>query len=68
MATIVVKALNVRNALAGARKHLGLKLKDSRMTIQSGGEDGLYRCHLADGTIVEVITQQQATTEVIACE
>lgn len=45
---------NVLNCLSAARKVAGLKLKTSRETLRSGGEDGCYRCTLADGTIVEV--------------
>jgi hypothetical protein len=38
---------------SAVRRHLGLKLKDSRESMRSGGEDGLWRVHLADGTIIE---------------
>jgi hypothetical protein len=46
---------NVRNCLAAARRLLGVALDDSRETCRSGGEDGLYRVHLANGDIVEVL-------------
>lgn len=44
----------VRNALTKAREVAGLDLNASREKLRSGGEDGLYRVHLADGNIVEV--------------
>lgn len=49
-----VRSNNVRNGLSAARKVLGIKLKGSREIIRSGGEDGLYRCTLADGHVIEV--------------
>lgn len=49
-----VRANTVRNGLNAARQLLGLKLRDSREVIRSGGEDGLYRCTLANGLVVEV--------------
>ncbi len=50
---IEVTGNTVRACCATARRRLGLKLQDSRERIRSGGEDGLYRVHLTDGTIVE---------------
>ncbi len=50
---IEVAGNTVRACCAEARRRLGLKLHDSRERIRSGGEDGLYRVHLADGTVVE---------------
>lgn len=49
---------SIRSALAEARRVGNLKLNDSRETLRSGGEDGLYRVHLADGTIVETTVVQ----------
>jgi hypothetical protein len=54
MAHVVgVSASNIQHACSAARKSLGIKFKDSREVLRSGGEDGLWRVHLADGTIVE---------------
>jgi len=44
---------NIRSILAAVRRSAQLPLKDSREVLRSGGEDGLYRVHLADGTVVE---------------
>ena len=65
---VAVKSHAVRSACHAARRRLGLKLNDSREIIRSGGEDGLYRVHLADGTIVECTITQSARTEVLAVE
>lgn len=53
----------VRNALAEARRVAGLTLADSREKIRSGGEDGLYRCHLEGGHIVEVAVWPRAKAD-----
>lgn len=60
---ISATANSVRNALACARRVAGLKLNFSREVLRSGGEDGLYRVHLADGTVVEVTTRARAKAE-----
>jgi hypothetical protein len=65
---IAVRAHAVRSACVLARKHLGLKLSESREVLRSGGEDGLYRVHLADGTIVECTIQQRAKAEILAVD
>lgn len=54
---------NVRNALAKAREVAGLDLNTSREEMRSGGEDGLYRVHLADGNIVEVTLTPRTKSE-----
>lgn len=54
MQVVQASGTTVNSALARARELLGLKLKDSREVVRSGGEDGLYRCHLASGDVVEV--------------
>jgi hypothetical protein len=51
---------NIRACLAYARKKWGLKLRDSREELRSGGEDGLYRVHLQRGYIVECTIRQHA--------
>lgn len=45
---------NLRNAVAKARNVAGLDYKTSQEVLRSGGDDGCWRVHLADGTIVEV--------------
>jgi hypothetical protein len=60
---ISATANSVRDALACARRVAGLKLKHSREVLRSGGEDGLWRGHLADGTVVEVATRAHAKAE-----
>jgi hypothetical protein len=64
---ISAQAHAVRSALAAARKVANLKLTDSRETLRSGGEDGCYRCHLADGTIVEatIIQRSRASAHIV---
>jgi hypothetical protein len=64
---IISSASTVRDALACARRVANLKLADSREVTRSGGEDGCYRCHLADGTIVEVtlISHSKATATMV---
>ena len=57
---IIACAGQVRSALSAARKLAGVDLKSSRELLRSGGEDGLYRCHLANGMIVEVTVLQYA--------
>lgn len=64
MTTVSVKSHAVRSAVAAARRHLGLERKASLEVCRSGGEDGLYRVTLADGTVVEASIVQHATTEV----
>lgn len=51
---VTASAHSVRNALAAARRVAGLDRKTSAEVVRSGGEDGLYRSTLADGTVVEV--------------
>ena len=65
---VTVKSHAVRSACHAARQHLNLELNNSREILRSGGEDGLYRVHLADGTIVECTIVQSARTEVLAVE
>lgn len=57
----------VRNALAEARRVAGIDLKTSREVLRSGGEDGCYRVHLADGTIVElaVVPRTKAAAHIV---
>lgn len=68
MANQVVQASggNIQSICAAVRRKLGLKLQDSRETLRSGGEDGLYRVHLADGTIVEATVIPRTRSEVFA--
>lgn len=61
---VEVSGNSVRNCLAAVRRKLGLKLSESREEMQSGGEDGLYRVHLSDGTIAEVSVIHRAKVEV----
>lgn len=49
-----VRSNNVRNGLAMSRKLLGWPLKGHREVTRSGGEDGLYRCTLECGKVIEV--------------
>lgn len=44
---------NIRNILAAVRRANNLSLEDTREVTRSGGEDQLYRVHLANGDIVE---------------
>lgn len=44
---------NILNCLAEARRVGGLKLKESREQMRSGGDDGLWRVHLNGGHVVE---------------
>jgi hypothetical protein len=67
MTIVSVRSHSVRSACAAARRHLGISLYDSREKYRSGGEDGLYRVHLRDGTIVECTIVQRAKTEVLEC-
>ncbi len=60
---VQVMGPDVRACCAAVRRHLGLKLKDSREVIRSGGEDGLYRVTLANGVIVEATVVAHARTE-----
>lgn len=55
-AHVYATGATVRDALAAARRLLGIALQASRETIRSGGEDGCWRCHLASGHIIEVAT------------
>ena len=68
MTVIAVRASSIRDACAFARRQLGLHLKDSRETLRSGGEDGLYRVHLSEGTIVEVTTAHHSKAELLAVD
>jgi hypothetical protein len=68
MVTVGVKSHSVRSACAAARRHLGVKLIDSRVRIKSGGEDGIYRVTLWDGTVVACMIVQRAKTEVLYVE
>ena len=45
---------SVKHALSAARKLCGYPFSESREVIRSGGEDGLYRCTLENGAIVQV--------------
>lgn len=60
---ISAQANSVRSALAKARQVAGIRLRESRETIRSGGEDGCYRCTLSDGTVVEVTTVQHSRAQ-----
>ena len=54
MTTIVqASGPSIRAICALVRRRLGIVLRDSREVLRSGGEDSMYRVHLADGTIVE---------------
>lgn len=44
----------VRNALRAARRVSLKKFGDSKEVFRSGGEDGLYRVHLSDSSVVEI--------------
>jgi hypothetical protein len=68
MTTVATIAPTVQASLAAARRHLGIKLKDSREIIRSGGEEGLYRSTLADGTIVETTVKRNSTTQILVVE
>lgn len=59
---------NVKSCLSHARVTAGLKLSASREKIRSGGEDGLYRVELADGTIVEctIISRSRADSFIVS--
>ena len=63
MRIVSAKANSVRAALACARRVAGLKLADSRELTRSGGEGGLYRCTLAEGTVVEVTIAPRSKSE-----
>lgn len=54
---------SVKSCLSAARAVLGVKFKDARETLRSGGEDGLYRVHLANGVVVECSLVQHACAE-----
>lgn len=55
---------SVRSICAAARRLAGLKLRDSREVLRSGGEDGLYRIHLADETVVECTVKPHGVVSV----
>lgn len=59
---------SIRSCLAEARRVAKLDLNTSRLRIQSGGEDGLYRCHLQDGTIVECTVIQHGRSSAYIME
>lgn len=65
---IAVRANSVRDGCSLARSHLGLRLRETRERIRSGGEDGLWRVTLNGGTVVEVSTVSHAHAEVLAVE
>ncbi len=56
---------SVRSCLSEARRVAGFDLKASRELLRSGGEDGLYRVHLANGAIVEctVVSRSAASAQ-----
>lgn len=55
----------VRAALTAARKLVGLGRNESIEILRSG-EDGLYRCHLSSGHIVQVtVTRGEAATAAV---
>jgi hypothetical protein len=58
---------SVRYALSAARRAAGLAIGTSRELLRSGHEDGLYRCELDGGAIVEVtiMLRQPASAEVV---
>lgn len=68
MTTVTVKSHSVRSAVVAARKTLGLARAASLESCRSGGEDGLYRVTLTDGTVVEATIVQRAVTEVLGVE
>lgn len=57
---IAAAGLNIRNALAEARRTANLSLAESREVLRSGGEDGLYRVRLNGGHVVEVTLHRRA--------
>jgi hypothetical protein len=65
MKIIAVKSHTLRSACTAARRVLGLRLEDSREVFRSGGDDGLWRVYLQDGTIVECTIIHWAKTEVL---
>jgi hypothetical protein len=64
MTTISIVSHNIRNASSLARRTLGLKLEESREVLRSGDGDGLWRVHLADGTVIECTLIRHAVTKV----
>jgi hypothetical protein len=65
---ISAKGPSVRSAVAAARRVANLELNASRVVVRSGGEDGLYRCTLADGNVVEVAVVRHAKAEALVVE
>lgn len=55
---------NIKNTLAAVRRELNIPLQGSREVLRSGGEDGLYRCHLENGIIVEATIIQHQVANV----
>jgi len=63
---VAVKACSLRNALAPARKALGLPKRPSATNFTlSGGEDGLYRITFNTGDVAEVTIVQYSKTKII---
>lgn len=54
---------NVRNALAEARRVLGVKLNESCVVLDNCDGDNLHRCTLANGDVVEVTVVRHARCE-----
>lgn len=66
MQIVSVDGPNIAACLAAARRKLGLKFKDSREALRSGGEDGPWRVTLANRTVVEcTIRPRTVTGEVV---
>jgi hypothetical protein len=66
MKTVSVTAVTVRNAVAEARRQLGIDPRSAlgQEKIRSGGEDGLYRVTLHSGDVVEIGLRRGGPTEV----
>jgi hypothetical protein len=61
-----VSGSTVRSCISAVRAKARLKYAESREVTRSGGEDGLYRSTLSDGTIVEsTIVHRQSVGEII---
>lgn len=62
---VSVYGASVKNCCAEARRILGIGLVVSREVLRSGGEDGLWRVTLMDGTVVECTLVKRARTQVL---
>lgn len=62
---VSVRAGSVKKACIAARRSLNLNLETSKEVLRSGGEDGIYRVTLADGTIVEIALDAYSKSEIL---